>query len=167
MASENVSIIRIKLNDKSGKKAEAQIDFQNASFSLTDALISEIMQKSQMDDLASCSLVVGANNIAIQIADYSLTPSVYIENFYNVPSNISILQVKNVGIHVVKQKIDILQADCPSVLLAECHVNQFDAGLNAHSELLSGKPRSYTDFSSVDIRNSTIHSMQMFLIANT
>ena len=32
MASENVSIIRIKLNDKSGKKAEAQIDFQNASF---------------------------------------------------------------------------------------------------------------------------------------
>lgn len=163
MTSENVSIIKIQLKDKNGKKDELQIDLANASFSLSDALISEIMQKSQMDDLASCSLVVGANNIAMQITDYTKTGSVYIENFYNVPSSISILQVKNVGIHVVKQKIELLQADCSSVLLADCHVNHFDAGLNVHSEILAGKARASLEFESLDIRNSNIHTMQVFL----
>lgn len=163
MACENVSIIRIQLKDKKGKKAKLQIDLENASFSLSDALISEIMQKSQMDDLVSCSLVIGANNIAIQITDYTKTPSVDIENFYNIPSSVSILQVKNVGIHVVKQKIDLLQADCSSVLLADCHVNHFDAGLNVHSEILAEKPRASMKIESLDVRNSNIHTMQLFL----
>lgn len=163
MASENVSIIRIKIKDKNGKKVDFQIELNNASFSLSDALISEIMKKNQISDLASCSLVVGANNIAIQITDYTKTSSVHIDNFYNMPSSISILQVKNVGIHVVKQRIDLLQADCSSVLLADCHVNHFDAGLELHSEILREKLRASMEFESIDIRNSNIHEMQLFL----
>lgn len=163
MTSENTSIIKIQLKDKNGNKAELQVELKSANFSLSDALISEIMQKSNINDLVSCSLIVGANNIAIQITDYTKTPSVYINSFYNISSAVSILQVKNVGIHVVKQNIELLQVDCSSVLLADCHVNHFDAGLNAHSEILAGKPRASVKFESIDIRNSDLHTMQLFL----
>ncbi len=163
MTSEDLSTIRIKLKDIDGKLVEAQFDSQNASFCLSDTLVAEIMKEGQMNDLASCSLVVGANNIAIQITEYTLTPIVYIENFYNILSNISILQVKNVGIHIVKQKIDLLQVDGPSIVIAECRVNQFDAGLNFHSEIISGKERSYSMFENIDIRNCNIHTVQIFL----
>lgn len=163
MASEHESVIGIKLIDKNGKKFEVQESFKNSKFSLSDAVVSNIMKQGELDDLKSCTLIVGANNIAIQIVEYSLTPSVDIRDFYNMPSNISILQAKNVGIHVVKQKIDLLQVDCESVFLGDCHVNQFDVGLNAHSEMLLGKTKTYPDCSSIDIRSSNIHSMQMFL----
>lgn len=164
MANENASVIKIQLKDKNGKQAELQNNITDARFSLSDDLISEIIQRNQMDDLESCSLVVGANNIAIQIIDYTKTASVNIENFYNVPSSyVSILQVKNVGIHIVKQKIDLLQADCSSVLLADCQVNHFDAGLDVHFEIMTGKHLESVEFEMLDIRNSNIHTMQLFL----
>lgn len=161
--AEEINIIRIKVSDKNQKKAEAQIQFQNSSFELTNDLVLKIKNEKQMDDIVSCTLVVGVYNIAIQITEFTLTDMVFIESFYNMPSCISILQVKNTKIHVNKQKIDLLQVDSPYVLLGDCQIRQFDAGLNEHSSLLSGNEVKKFSFDSIDIRDSNIQTLKLFM----
>lgn len=160
MAEDSFNIVKLKISDEDKRVVEKQFQFSNANFQLTDALVKEIIQDNKMNKLVSCTLSVGVYNAALLITDYSLTKTVCIDSFYNIPSTISILQAQNVGIHVDKQTIDKLQLDCPSILLTECQINQFDAGLKYFS--FEEKRTSFFEFDKIDIKECNIHFMQMF-----
>lgn len=156
----NFNIVKLIILDENGRSAEKQYQFSKAIFALSDDLVKEVMCENKMKNITSCALRVGVYNAAITIMNYSLTKDVYIDDFYNVQSVISILQAKNINIHIVKQTIDKLQLDCTKVLLADCHVNQFDAGLRKFSPC----DNNLSDFvfEQIDIRDCDINFMQMF-----
>ena len=99
-----------------------------------------------------------------------MSDTVYIDNFYNMPSYISILQTKGVNVHIVKQRIDLLQADCQSILLADCQISQLDIGLAEHSNALrkaseakdNTLPTAYK-MKSVDIRDCSIATVKAYV----
>ncbi len=158
MGENNFNIVEVKISDKNKKKVEKRFEFSTAQFKLTDKLIKGIMQENEISDLISCTLTVGGYNVALLILDYSLTSTVSIDGFYDIPSAISLLQVQNVDVSIVKQKIDKLQMDGSSIMLAECQVNQFDVGLRKFSL----EEESCFEFKNIDIRDCTIHFMQMY-----
>lgn len=156
----DVNIVKLRISNGNGKSVEKQYQFSEAIFELTDDLVKEVMQEKKIENITSCILSVGLYNAALIIKSYSLTKNVYIDGFYNINSVISILQAADINIHIEKQTIDKLQIDCAEVLLADCQVNQFDAGLSKFYP--DENNLSNFEFEQIDIRDCDIHFIQMF-----
>lgn len=156
----DVNIVKLRISNENGKSVEKQYQFSEAIFELKDDLVKEVMQEKKIEYITSCTLSVGLYNAALIIKSYSLTKNVYIDGFYNINSVISILQAADINIHIEKQTIDKLQIDCAEVLLADCQVTQFDAGLSKFSP--DENNLSDFEFEQIDIRDCDIHFMQMF-----
>ncbi len=160
MENIDFSMVKLKISDKKGNEATKKYLISDAEFRLNDDLVKEVMLEKKMDDIDVCTLIVGLRDAAVIIRNYSLTENVYIDAFYNVPSTISILQAKNINIQIEKQTIDNLQIDCPKVILADCKINRFDAGVNNFS--LEESDVGNFEFDEIKIMDCNIHCMQMF-----
>lgn len=182
-----VNIAKIEFTLESGRKAVSQLQFSNAQLIINDELMKSLLDKMGVQDgivIKSCNIDLGANNIAINIQDYSLTDTVSFSAFYNMPSNISIFQSHGTNVHIVNQKIDLAQLDCQKILLADCQIRQLDVGLSEHHKalMLASKEnnsvstaykmqsldirdcnitmfKGYIECDNVDIQESSIHSL--------
>lgn len=76
------------------------------------------MQEIPNPQIKNLLLNLGVNNMALIIKDYTLTDTVYIEEFYNIKSYISILQIQDVNIHITRQTIQYFKADSSSIFWA-------------------------------------------------
>jgi len=167
---DNVNIAQIKLFSKNQQIYNAQLEFDDSNLIISDDLIQPLLKKAVINEICSCHITLGANNMALSILNYTLTDTIYIDNFYNMPSYISILKVMDTNIHMVKQRVDHLQADCQSVLLADCQINQLDIGLARHSEALREKSKTNNEakataysMKSVDIRSCEIKTLKAYI----
>lgn len=87
-----LNIAKINLTLENGKKVSGQLQFSNAQLIINDTLINTLLTQMGIGGatIKSCNIDLGANNIAVNIRDYTLTETIYFSAFYNMPSNISI-----------------------------------------------------------------------------
>lgn len=167
-----LNIAKINLTLENGKKVSGQLQFSNAQLIINDTLINTLLTQMGIGGatIKSCNIDLGANNIAVNIRDYTLTETIYFSAFYNMPSNISIFQSTGTNVHIVNQKIDLLQLDCQTILLADCQVRQFDVGLSEHHKALMQSikeqnpaiPTAYK-MKSLDIRGCHIETLKGYV----
>lgn len=168
--ADKINFAKITISTNGKPDITEQLQIINSQLTISDALVSPLLKKAKFNNIATCTITLGANNIAINIVNYTFSDTIYIDNFYNMPSNISILQTKGVNVHIVKQRIDLLQADCQSILLADCQINQLDIGLAEHSDALrkaseakdNTLPTAYK-MKSVDLRNCSITTAKAYV----
>ena len=165
-----MNIVKIIISFKKRKQYETQIEFAESSLTISDSLIKPLLENTRNNEICSCHIMLGANNLAVSVENYTLTDTIFIDGFYDISSYISILQVKDVNVHITKQKVDIFQADCQRMLLADCQINQLDIGLLEHSKLLRIKNETNDELMStaylmeeVDIRNCKIRTVKTYI----
>ena len=112
-----MNCVTLELKDSDDKTYKVDENIESPQLIINDDAISNICKKLEIKRLRQLSLKLGVNNMALIIKDYTLTDIVYIEEFYDVKSYISIFQTKDTNIHITGQTIQTLQADCKSVLL--------------------------------------------------
>lgn len=171
--ADDTNIARINLTLADGKKFIGQLEFSNAQLVINDKLMHELLNKMKINDkdiVRACDIELGANNIAVNIKDYTLIHTIYFSAFYNMPSNISIFQSLGTNVHIVNQKIDLLQLDCQEILLAECQIRQLDVGsVEQHAALtksrLSGGTPIFNAYKmkSLDIRGCHITTLKTYV----
>lgn len=165
-------IAQINLTVQDGKKASWESRFQNSQLIISDDLIKSVLTNNGLPGdsiIRRCEINIGANNIAVVIKDYTVTETVNISAFYNVPSTISIFQSHGTNVHIVNQSIELLQLDCQDILLADCKVKQFDVGLSEYSAALKQASAQKDDSSqtaykmkSLDLRSCYITSLKAY-----
>lgn len=168
-----VNIAKIEFTLENGKKIIGQLQFSNSQLIITDGMMKEILVEAGFKEdtiVGSCNINLGANNIAVNIVDYSLTDTLYFSALYNMPSNISIFQSHGTNVHIANQKIDLLQLDCQNILLAECQVRQLDVGLVEHSKALAQTSKVNSEavttaykMKSLDLRGCHISSLKGYV----
>ena len=117
-----MNCVTLELKDSDGTIYKVDENIESSQLIINDDVISSICKKMKIKTLSQLSLKLGVNNMALIIKDYTLTDIVYIEEFYDIKSYISIFQTKDTNIHITGQTIQTLQADCKSILLGECHI---------------------------------------------
>jgi hypothetical protein len=168
---EEVNIAKIKFFLDNEQIVENQLQFKDSILTISNDVICSLLKKTGINKINGCHITLGANNIVLCIQNYTLTNTIYIDAFYNTPSYISLLQVQDTNnIHMVKQRIDHLQADCQSILLANCQINQLDIGLAKSNEALREKSETndeakITAYSmrSIDIRSCEIKTLKAYI----
>lgn len=163
-----------ELKDINEKVYVIDEEFASSKLSVNDEFISDICEKLKIETLTQLLLRLGVNNMALVIENYTLTDTVYIEGFYNIKSDISILQVKDIKIHITGQIIQKLQADCISIFLAECDINEMQIGIFHMSESVYtvdsvevcsvsiGKLDIYAECKRIDIQRSKIDELNNY-----
>lgn len=169
MASE-MNIARIDITFDNGQKLSARLEITNSKLIINDALILPLIQEMKDNNLTTCNIGLGVNNIAVSIEDYTLTDTLYFSAFYDIPSNISIFQSKGTDVHIVNQKIDLIQLDCQTLIIANCQIRQLDVGLAEHSQALikasdAGDNTHLTAYKmkSIDLRRCQISSVRAYV----
>lgn len=123
-----MNYVTLELKDSDDKIYKLDENTESSQLIISDDVISNICKKFKIKILTQLSLKLGVNNMALIIKDYTLTDIVYIEEFYDIKSYISIFQTKDTNIHITGQTIQTLQADCRSVFLGECHIDNLQIG---------------------------------------
>ena len=100
-----MNCVKLELTDSDNKKYIIDDDFELSQFKINDEIISNICPKWDIKTLTHLSLKLGVNNMALVIENYTLTDTVYIEEFYDIKSYISIFQTRGTNIHVTGQTI--------------------------------------------------------------
>lgn len=107
-----MNCVALELKDSDGTIYKVDENIESSQLIINDDVISSICKKMKIKTLSQLSLKLGVNNMALIIKDYTLTDIVYIEEFYDIKSYISIFQTKDTNIHITGQTIQTLQADC-------------------------------------------------------
>ena len=118
------SIIKIKLvlEDKSEKQTD--ISVSSNCLNINDDFVEQLFGMKFTDNkIINCNIVLAANNLAVNIENYSLTEVINISGFFNSPSKVSTFKSRGTNVHIVNQEINILQLDCQKILLAESCLN--------------------------------------------
>lgn len=153
-----MNCVKLELTDSDNKKYIIDDDFELSQFKINDEIISNICQKWDIKTLTHLSLKLGVNNMALVIENYTLTDTVYIEEFYDIKSYISIFQTRGTNIHVTGQTIQTLQADCKSMLLSECNIDNLQIGTFHVMETEAIYKMDKVDLRDVTIRNLDIYA---------
>lgn len=84
--------IDLALKDSNGLLHHIRINTESESNKLVinDDIISQYCEKRNIDKIIEITLILGVNNMAIIIDNYTLTDTIYVEAFYDVKSHISI-----------------------------------------------------------------------------
>lgn len=155
--------ITFELKDIDDTSYKVDGNSESSNLIINDTFISNICTKLGIKTLKRLSLTLGINNMALIIKDYTLTDTVYIGEFYDIKSNISIFQVRDTNIHMTGQTIQHLQADCKSILLAECSIDKLDIGAHEHHRQMTNK--QFEDVyvvDKVDLRGVTIGNLDIY-----
>lgn len=167
-----LNIAKIDLSLDNGGKVSSQLQFSNAQLVINDTLISKLLTQNGINGptVKTCHINLGANNIAVSIRDYTLTETIYFSAFYDMPSNISIFQSIGTNVHIVNQKIDLLQLDCQTILLAECQIRQLDVGISEHHKALMQLSKEQNPaiptahkMKSLDVRGCHIETLKSYI----
>lgn len=165
-----MNIVKYDLTFVDGQKKTLQLHFSEAQLNINDEVILSGIEYAKNHTITTCNIGLGANNIAVNIENYTLTDTLYFSAFYNMPSNISIFKSTGTSIHMINQKIDLIQLDCQSILLANCQIKQFDIGLAEHHkklmELSHAKDNSKLTahiMDKIDIRDCQISSLKAYV----
>ena len=160
--------ITFEIQDKQGQSYKKDYSTSNSHVFISDTFILGLFHSYKIKEIKSLDIILGVDRMALTIKNYTLTPLVCIDGFYNIKSNISIMQVSGVNIHVVNQNIEHLQADCESILLASCFVEKFDLGLSEHvKNLRNGDTSSIFNVKKLDLRNNTIGNLDIYAECDT
>jgi len=166
------NIAEIRLSLTKGEERSVTIPITDSKLEISDAIIQHLFQDLALDDVKSCTVMLGLNNVAVSITKYSITEKVFFDAFYNIPSNISSFQSKGTSVHIIGQTISLLQLDCQSILLGDCNVKQLDIGLAEFSEALRKQsqlndkddetPLAYK-MKTIDIRGCSVVSLKAYV----
>jgi hypothetical protein len=171
--TNEVNRARIDFTLKNGEKVSRELQFTNAQLIINDAVILQVFPDAKNLNIDACHIVLGVNNIAVNINKYTLTDKLFFASSYDMPSNISIFQSKGTNVHIVNQKVDLMQLDCQSILLANCQIRQLDIGLAEHSKALressnsndNSVPTAYK-MESIDLRECQITFVSAYIECN-
>lgn len=155
--------IVFKFTDESDKKYELDYIENSSKLEISDTFIYSFFRQFNIEKIKNFSLTIGASNMALVIKNYTLTDTIYINGFYNIKSYISIFQTINVNIHITEQTIGHLQADCKSLLLADCSVDKFEFGI--FYQVNHSKSGNYTKIfkaDSLDLRDVEIKNLDIY-----
>lgn len=162
-------LITFQVNNE---RKEYLVEKEGAALTIDDTFMMSVMKDIDVTDyknISSCTIRLAAQNCAINISDYTLTEIIAIHGFFDKPSKISIFKSTNTNIHMTDQTIDIMQADCESVLLGDCIVKKMELGMNWNFDTLKGQNDTETEFdistlaiNKVDIRNCMIKEQEIF-----
>lgn len=137
---------------------------------INDEFITDMLKRNDAskESVESLRITLGVDNAAIEIEDYTLTPKIEINSFYNIPSHIAIFQSRNTDVDILGQNIGRLQADCSRVMLADCQVKQADIGLrNLYTQKFksneSGDKATVCKMTSLDIRACNIDILKSYI----
>lgn len=163
----------IKLTLGSGKIYTGSFSALDAKLTINDDLIRKYAQERKIEDISdikSCTIYLAAKEIWVDVYNCTIVEKMYIDKFYNNASNISHMRVYGVNIHVIGQNIENLQIDESSILLSDCRVKTFIAGIQGHKAYLSAESplilngKDFID--SLDIKDSEIKSIDLLLECN-
>ena len=153
-----MNCVTLELKDSDDKTYKVDENIESPQLIINDDAISNICKKLEIKRLRQLSLKLGVNNMALIIKDYTLTDIVYIEEFYDIKSYISIFQTKDTNIHITGQTIQTLQADCKSVLLGECHIDNLQIGMFHVME----ETKTVYKMDKMDLRDVTIGNLDIY-----
>lgn len=166
----NGSILRVKLKNDTGETVEHEWAFSGGTFVINDSLLAPILEANGWEKISFCQFILGASNTSIIVEDFTYTETIHIEGFSDIRSYVSIFQSKGVSVHIVDQTVDLMQLDCPNILLANCHIRQLDIGLAEHFCLLRNASENNqhdqcTAYSmkSIDLRSCTIDTIASYV----
>lgn len=164
------SIIKIKLVYEDKSEREVDIKFPSGYLNIDDKFMKQYFDIN--NKIISCNFIIAANNLAINIENYSMTDEINISGFFNSSSKISRFKSKGTNVHIVNQEINILQLDCQKIFVAESYVKQFDVGLFEHNMALRKISDDENDVSTaykmkeIDIRECNINKLRTFVECN-
>lgn len=153
-----MNCVTLELKDSDGTIYKVDENTESSQLIINDDVISNICKKKKIKTLSQLSLKLGVNNIALIIKDYTLTDIVYIEEFYDIKSYISIFQTKDTNVHITGQTIQTLQADCKSILLGDCHIDNLQIGMFHVME----ETKTIYKMDKMDLRDVTIGNLDIY-----
>lgn len=124
-----INTILFELVDSNDKKHRLNVDWHVSKLELNNDFILKICKISGVTELKNLSIKIGAKDMALVIKEYTLTKGIDIEGFYDLKSNISILQVIGVNVHICDQSIKSLQADCKSIQVNDSFIDKLQIGI--------------------------------------
>ena len=168
-----MNYIKLNITDVDDKAYEVDCNIENPNLVINDEFINKICKKYQIPQIKNLLLNLGVNNMALIIKDYTLTDTVYIEEFYNIKSYISILQIQDVNIHITGQTIQYFKADSSSIFLGDCNVDNADIGIFKENpdkivysvdklelrNVTIGKLKLYAECKNIEIQSSNINEL--------
>ena len=98
-----MNCVTLELKNSDGTIYKVDENIESSQLIINDDVISNICKKMKIKTLSQLSLKLGVNNMALIIKDYTLTDIVYIEEFYDIKSYISIFQTKDTNVHITGQ----------------------------------------------------------------
>lgn len=163
-----MNIVNITLTFESNKKIECKMQFEHDYFFVCDDLINDICVKNQIyEKLKICTVTLGVNNISLVIQNYTLTKTIYFNNFYNIHSHISILKAPETNIHIVGQYIEHMQVDCKKILICDCNIKKLDLGLSAHYNNIRNKEENLLYITEeLELRDSIVENVKIYAQCN-
>ncbi len=158
-----MNTITFELKDSENNEYKVVGRSDSTNLIINDAYISSICEEVGIKTLKHITINLGVNNMALIIRDYTLTDTVYIGEFYDIKSNISIFQVIGTNIHMTGQTVQHLQADCKSILLADCNVEKLDIGAyEQHKRMMNGQAGDVYKVEKVDFRDLIIGNLEIY-----
>ena len=124
-----MNYITFELMDSAQQKYKKDIKLATSKLEINDSFVLPLCEEYGITTLTYFSINVGSNNMAIIVRDYTLTPIICIQSFYDIDSQISMLQSINVDIAVIGQRIKHLQADCKNILITNSSVDKMEIGI--------------------------------------
>lgn len=154
--------IKFNLTAKDDSKRTFIYNTEDSAFTINDEVVRGVCEKVNIQELKHLQVTLGVHDMYLDISSYTLTDTLYINAFYNVRSHIKILKVIDANIHMTEQNISHFQADCKSILMADCSVEKFDIGLGKwHNATIEGGKCLY-EVENLDIRNCYIKRLNVF-----
>lgn len=77
-----MNYIKLNITDVDDKAYEVDCNIENPNLVINNEFINKICKKYQIPQIKNLLLNLGVNNMALIIKDYTLTDTVYIEEFY-------------------------------------------------------------------------------------
>lgn len=157
------NVIEFEFQDNKNQKYVCPWNSEQDFLEITDGFISKLCERNGIDNIKRLTMRLGCNNIGIKIHDYTLTKAIYISDFYNIKSYISIFQILGTNIHINNQNIGHLQVDCKEILLADCIIKKIELGIFDQSERLKNNDtKEIFKMDSFDVRHSTINKCDIY-----
>ena len=159
--------IRVEIRLCGGQEIKKEHICSTGRLVINNQFIQRKIGNAKLEDIVSCTIWLGANDLCLDIENYTATKKLYLNKFYNTTSNLSYLRIKGVDVIVNEQNIDNLQVDGANILLSDCHVKTFKAGIQVHSVYLSAvndvELNKDEYLKSIDIRSCEIKSLDLLL----
>ena len=162
--------IRVEIRLSGGNTIKKDHKCTTGRLVINNQFIQRKIGNEKLEDVVSCIIWLGANDLCLDIEDYTVTKQLSLNKFYNTTSNLSYLRINGVDVTVNGQNIDNLQADTSKISLSDCYVKNLKAGIQGHKEYLSFEDHVESNkckkFDSIDIRSCEIKSLDLLLECN-